>query len=170
LATKDLSLNIESHWIHTDSASIETLENYAAIWCVPASPYANTENVLNSIHYARSRDIPFLGTCGGYQHAALEFAKNSLGYAEADNAEINPATSMPLISGLACKLYDTKADVYLEANSRVSQEYRKFIIALQYRRTISVASVLTGSTYPCSTTAICGFQDLMPMETHGRWK
>jgi len=132
LAAKELSLNIESHWIHTDSASIETLENYAAIWCVPASPYANTENVLNSIHYARSRDIPFLGTCGGYQHAALEFAKNSLGYAEADNAEINPATSMPLISGLACKLYDTKADVYLEANSRVSKIYNRTAISEDY--------------------------------------
>jgi len=76
--------------------------------------------------------VPFLGTCGGYQHAALEFARYELNYSEAENAEINPQTTMPLISGLACKLYDEEARINLAKNSKIAQIYGSTSISEEY--------------------------------------
>lgn len=83
--------NVHCQWLHSNDIELEKLAMFSAIWCVPGSPYANMENVLNAIQYARFNDIPFLGTCGGYQHVALEYARNVLGFTEADNTEVNPA-------------------------------------------------------------------------------
>ena len=62
---------VEGVWMHTASLSNPEaqLREFNGIWCVPASPYANTASALDSIRYARERDVPFLGTCGGFQHA-----------------------------------------------------------------------------------------------------
>jgi len=98
LAATQIAQTVAVTWLHTNQLHAVPLHEFSALWCVPASPYENTENVLQTINYARKQDIPFLGTCGGYQHAALEFARNELGYANAENAEINPSTTMPIIS------------------------------------------------------------------------
>jgi CTP synthase (UTP-ammonia lyase) len=37
------------------------------------------EGALLAIRHARESAIPFLGTCGGFQHAVLEYARNVLG-------------------------------------------------------------------------------------------
>jgi len=56
------------------------------IWCVPGSPYANESAVIGAIRWARESGIPFLGTCGGFQHAVLEFARNVMGLSAAEHA------------------------------------------------------------------------------------
>ena len=45
---------------------------------------------LDAIQWARINSIPFLGTCGGFQHAVIEYARNVLHWNEADHAESNP--------------------------------------------------------------------------------
>ena len=79
------------------------------------------DGALNAIQYARESKTPFLGTCGGYQHAILEFTRNVLGYENADNAEVNPKTSMPLISALSCKLIEKTDTINICPNSKVSE-------------------------------------------------
>ncbi|MEM7193610.1 MAG: hypothetical protein AAF402_01580 [Pseudomonadota bacterium] len=131
-AANAMSMEIHYQWIHSQEVNLRSLEQFSGIWCVPASPYTNTENVLLAIHYARVNDRPFLGTCGGYQHAALEFARNALDYPEADNAEINPNCKMPLISGLSCRLYDQSADIFLAKGSRITDIYQSEKITEDY--------------------------------------
>src|SRR5204862_344720 len=82
----------------------ERLSPFDAIWCVPNSPYASMEGALCAIRFARESGRPFLGTCGGFQHTIIEYARNVLGFHEADHAESNPAAALPLISRLACFL------------------------------------------------------------------
>ena len=124
--------NISWDWIHTSEINLDQLSLYSAFWCVPASPYANMENALAAINYARVNNLPFLGTCGGYQHAALEFAKNALGFSEADNAEVNPEAQMPLIASLSCKLYDIKNSISLVPNSFAQSIYSKNEVDEEY--------------------------------------
>src|SRR5438094_296218 len=52
------------------------LAEFAAVWVVPASPYENAAGALGAIRFARETRRPFLGTCGGFQHAVIEFARN----------------------------------------------------------------------------------------------
>lgn len=132
LASKEISSTVEYQWLNSSTFKQDSLPEFDALWCVPASPYKNTNNVLLAIQFARENDIPYLGTCGGYQHAALEFAQNVLGYSDAGNVETNPDTSMPLISGLTCKLYDQKAQVDLIRESGIAAIYGTTTISEEY--------------------------------------
>lgn len=78
---------------------------------IHANPDANMEN-LAVIKFARINNIPFLGTCSGYQHAVLEYVINILGFCEADNAKGNPETEIQLISALFCKIYSNSRHVH----------------------------------------------------------
>jgi CTP synthase (UTP-ammonia lyase) len=120
--------NVEWSWISTaalDRAAYRTLAPYQAIWCVPGSPYTSEDGALRAIRYAREHDIPFLGTCGGCQHAILEYARNVLGLTNSQHAESNPSAKLPLISALSCSLVDTKATIKIDAKSRLYGIYGK---------------------------------------------
>jgi len=132
LASTELDLQVDYCWVNSDAVNFEELRKFDAIWCVPASPYKNMENVLGAIEIARTANIPFLGTCGGYQHAALEYARNALGYTEAENSEVNPAAELPLIASLSCKLYDEKASIVLDPSSKLVEVYKKSEITEEY--------------------------------------
>ena len=81
-AGDELGVEVRFTWRHTATLGLnpeQTLAATSGIWCVPASPYANTDAALAAIRFARESPRPFLGTCGGFQHALLEYARNVLG-------------------------------------------------------------------------------------------
>ncbi|QSQ22071.1 CTP synthase [Pyxidicoccus parkwayensis] len=126
LAGRALSVTPELTWLHTrqlDGASTDTLTALAGVWCVPGSPYENMDGALTAIRTAREQGIPFLGTCGGFQHALIEFARNVLGLRDADHAESNPDASMPLVGALSCSLVGMKGKVTLTAGSQAAKAY-----------------------------------------------
>ena len=55
------------------------------------------EGKMRAVEIARSRGIPYLGVCYGFQIAAVEFARNVLGLASANTTEIDPATPDPIV-------------------------------------------------------------------------
>ena len=77
-------------WIATDQLAhvgAAALDGAAGVWCAPGGPYRSLEGALEGIRWARERDIPFLGTCAGFQHGVIEFARHVLGHPEAAHAE-----------------------------------------------------------------------------------
>ncbi len=112
-------------WVGTASIrnAAQDLEAFDAVWCVPASPYENTKGALDAIRFARESGRPFLGTCDGFQHAVIEYARNVLGWQDADHAEDNPATAMPLIAPLACSLVEKTDAIRLVEGSRLRAAY-----------------------------------------------
>jgi CTP synthase (UTP-ammonia lyase) len=54
-----------------------------AIWGAPGSPFASADGMLRAIRYAREHDVPYLGTCAGFQYALIELTRNVLGVASA---------------------------------------------------------------------------------------
>lgn len=50
-----------------------------------------------AIGYAREHGIPFLGLCLGLQLSIIEFARNVIGWGDADSVELNAATTHPVI-------------------------------------------------------------------------
>lgn len=132
LAARGLSCNIRIEWISSERAPLFDLGRLAAIWCVPASPYANMENVPDTIGFAREEDVPFLGTCGGYQHAALEFARNGLGYNNAENGEVDPDARMPLLSSLACRSKGVSDRIHIQSDSIVAGIYNQTEISEEF--------------------------------------
>lgn len=106
---------IELYWLHSTSIPRPMdLAGFDGVWVVPGSPYADTRGVLAAIEAARTGCVPLLGTCGGFQHLILEFARNACGLAEAEHAEIRPEAPEPLIAALECSLLGEEAAVVVE--------------------------------------------------------
>ena len=135
LAAAHHGVSVEAKWIPTSQIQRpeDELAPYRGIWCVPASPYENTLGVLEAIRFARERQVPFLGTCGGFQHALMEYARNVLGMANIDHAELAPGSPHPLIAALTCSLVDEEAEVILEPESLMHKSYGTTRIREQYR-------------------------------------
>lgn len=125
-------LNADYDWIATtDIASAEDLVGYDAIWLVPASPYKNTEGALIAARYARENSIPFLGTCGGFQHAIIEYARNVLGWRDAAHAETDTEGRM-VIAPLSCSLVEKSDTIELRANTLIAKAYGRVSIEEGY--------------------------------------
>ncbi|MGA8154487.1 MAG: hypothetical protein WB952_26315 [Terriglobales bacterium] len=105
-AAVKLNLPVESQWLSTPSllepATQKLLESFDGIWAAPGSPYKSFDGMLKGIEFARRRDWPFLGTCGGFQYALIECARNVLGIKDADSAENNSGSKNIVIYPVAC--------------------------------------------------------------------
>ncbi|MEU4408106.1 hypothetical protein AB0F88_26610 [Streptosporangium sp. NPDC023963] len=117
-------LGVEVDWVPTLTVTgAETLAGYAGIWVIPGSPYASKEGVLLAIRLARESGIPYLGTCGGFQHALIEYARNVLGLPHADDVQYDPDAGTPLITALCCSLAGEEAPLLLGDGSRLASVY-----------------------------------------------
>jgi CTP synthase (UTP-ammonia lyase) len=115
---------VEAVWIPTESIGPEgELGGFDGLWCVPASPYVSMEGALAGIRFAREQAIPFLGTCGGFQHALIEYARGVLGLADADHAETSPDGGTLLVSRLSCSLVEERGEILLQPGSRAAELY-----------------------------------------------
>ncbi|MCS2164628.1 CTP synthase C-terminal region-related (seleno)protein [Scandinavium manionii] len=125
-------LTADYDWVATtDIKSADDLVGYDAIWLVPASPYQNAEGAFIAIRYARENSIPFLGTCGGFQHAILEYARNVLGWNDAAHAETDTEGRM-VIAPLACSLVEKSDTIELRANTLIAKAYGRLSIEEGY--------------------------------------
>jgi len=124
LVADSLGVSIEARWLTTDSIGDATaLRGMHGVWCVPGSPYKSLAGALLAIRHARTRGLPFLGTCGGFQHVVVEYARDVLGWADAEHAETTPDAARPVITLLACALVDTGETVHLVDGTRIALAY-----------------------------------------------
>uniref|UniRef100_A0AAQ4QCL5 CTP synthase n=1 Tax=Gasterosteus aculeatus aculeatus TaxID=481459 RepID=A0AAQ4QCL5_GASAC len=56
-----------------------------------------TEGKIHAINWARKQKKPFLGVCLGMQLAVCEFARNTLGWADANSTEFDPESKHPVV-------------------------------------------------------------------------
>ncbi|MGX6604219.1 CTP synthase C-terminal region-related (seleno)protein [Micromonosporaceae bacterium Da 78-11] len=145
-------LDLDAYWIPTPEAEDpDTLRGFAGIWLVPGSPYRSEAGAVTAARTARTTGIPFLGTCGGFQHAMLEFARNVCGMTGARHAEnAGDAEEEALITELACSLAGHEAAIGLTPGSRIEE-------LLGASRTIE--------RYHCSYGLAAGYLDLL--RAHG---
>lgn len=124
LAGEALGFEVRFEWIPTDEIrSVSRLSGFDGLWCVPASPYRSMDGALLAIRHAREGAVPFLGTCGGFQHAVVEYARNVLGWGDADHAETAPDAARAVIAPLACALIETMGPVRLFPGTRIAAAY-----------------------------------------------
>jgi CTP synthase (UTP-ammonia lyase) len=110
-------------WIPTEAiagAPPGRLARYTALLVSPGSPYRAMEGALAAIRHARERQVPILGTCGGFQHMVLEFARNVLGVADAEHEETAPGAPHRVVTALACSLAGQDHPVRHRPGSRVA--------------------------------------------------
>ena len=67
--------------------------------------------------------MPLLGTCGGFQHVVLEYARNLIGFRDAQHAEYDPYASTLFITPLSCSLAGQTMSVRLRDDTMASKAY-----------------------------------------------
>ncbi|MGN6527898.1 MAG: CTP synthase C-terminal region-related (seleno)protein [Burkholderiaceae bacterium] len=121
-AAHDLDLAVD--WLATDAVGDgRALARFDGLWCAPGSPYRSEDGALRAIAHARTTATPFLGTCGGFQHALLEFARAVLGWDDATHAESEPGVGRAVIAPLECALVEASGFARLAPGSRIAKAY-----------------------------------------------
>lgn len=109
---------LDAYWLHSSSIDEHTdLSGFDGIWVIPGSPYDNVDGVLHSVRVARTARIPFLGTCGGFQHMLLEFARNACGLGAVAHGETDPDADELLMIPLECSLLGEEAGIDVVAGT-----------------------------------------------------
>lgn len=130
-----LDTNIDIQWLPTESLENDVesvISKFDGLWCAPGSPYNSMEGALNAIKFARENNYPFIGTCGGFQHVILEYARNVLNFKDAQHAEYDPYASKLFISALTCSLVGKKLKICIDKNSKTYRFYNKTEIEEHY--------------------------------------
>ena len=113
---------VELYWVHSTAVREPAdVAGFDGIWVIPGSPYESTEGVLTAVRTARQAGIPFLGTCGGFQHFLLEFARDVCGLGAVANAEESPSAPEQLIVPLACSLLGEEATIVIAPGTRAAE-------------------------------------------------
>jgi len=125
-AAAALDLTVDSTWVGTEEfkqGSGSQLADAHGIFIAPGSPYKSLNGALAAIRFARERMRPLLGTCAGFQHVILEYARHVLGFEDAEHAEYNPNASRLFISKLECSLVGRTLPIRLRTGSLAAKVY-----------------------------------------------
>lgn len=135
-AAEQLSISVEVRWLPTPSLcepdGAERLEECQALLIAPGSPYKNMEGALKAIKFGRESGRPTLGTCGGFQHIVIEYARNVLNFKDAEHAEYNPEASRLFINRLKCSLAGQTLSIEVKQDSRAFRCYQNDRVKEQY--------------------------------------
>jgi CTP synthase len=89
-------INVHSEFITHDNVS-EKLAGLDGLLVAPGFGHRGVEGKIVAVKYARENKLPFFGICLGMQMAAIEFARNVLGFKDAHSTEMDPDTKEPVI-------------------------------------------------------------------------
>ena len=97
--------HVDIHWVESEDITPETADKiFAGIdgIIVPGGfGDRGIDGMIEAARYAREHDIPYFGICLGMQIAVIEFARNVLGYADANSNEFDEHSAHKVIDFMA---------------------------------------------------------------------
>jgi CTP synthase (UTP-ammonia lyase) len=130
-----LKADLETGWVGTDQVDDALFEQVDGVLFAPGGPYKDVDRALAAIRYAREHGVPALGTCAGFQHMIIEYARNVLGVATAKHAEYEPVpadAADAFITPLVCSLAGRSMSLTFDPESRVASAYGSTSATEQY--------------------------------------
>jgi len=114
---------VEMRWVasddcETDAGAAAALGDVHAVLIPGGFGIRGIEGKIGAVRFARHRGLPVLGLCLGLQCIVIEAAR-SVGLAEANSAEFDPATPDPVISTMADQLDAVAGDADLGGTMRL---------------------------------------------------
>ena len=126
-----------------------------------------TEGMILAAQYAREQGIPYLGICLGMQMAIVSFARDVLGYTDANSSELNPGTTHPVIDLMPdqkgvenlggtlrlgawpCVLNPASKAAQLYGSGEISERHRhRYEVNNDYRSALTAAGMLLSGISP----------------------
>jgi CTP synthase (UTP-ammonia lyase) len=141
-AAAAVGVSADIRWLATpalEEMADAELATFDGLLGAPGSPYRSLDGALEGIRYARVNGLPYLGTCGGFQHAVLEYVRGALGVANARHGEYEPDAPDPLIAPLSCSVAGRTLEVELDRDSRVGAAYANDRASEEFRCSYGIA-------------------------------
>ena len=93
---------VDINWIETEDyetspAEVGQLDEFDGVLIPGGFGRRGAEGKLKAIEYCRTKDIPLLGICYGFQLSIVELSRNVLGLEAAHSTECDPSTPHPVI-------------------------------------------------------------------------
>lgn len=165
----------EIEWLNSeeyekDTERVAELRDFDGVLIPGGFGSRGIEGKIKAIEFCRKNNIPYLGLCYGMQCAVIEYARNVLGWNDANTTEINPSTTKPVIHVMEgqeenieqgkyggtmrlgaydCRLADgTKSRVHY-GSEVVSERHRhRYEFNNQYRRELEASGLVIAGVNP----------------------
>lgn len=167
---------VKLRWIHSESyhsdEMLEQLQGLQGILVAPGFGDRGFEGKLRAVRYAREEGIPFLGICLGMQAAVIEYARNVLGFEDANSTEMDPDTSHPVIDlmdeqksvtekggtmrlgAYDCELTEESKAYHVYKRKKISERHRhRFELNNNFLEQLESAGMKASGTNPASGLA-----------------
>ena len=95
-ASAHSGIGIEIEWVDSEDKHMD-LTKFDGILVPQGWGKRGIEGKIKAIKYARENNIPYLGLCFGMQMAVIEFARDVLGFDDANTEEAEDGTKHPVI-------------------------------------------------------------------------
>lgn len=105
-AAESLSVDAGVQWIFTRELTnqnvAKVLGEFHGLIVAPGSPYESFDGALAAIEFGRTGLRPYYGSCAGFQHALIEYARNVMGLADAHSAEYGTDSKNIVVVPVSC--------------------------------------------------------------------
>ena len=145
------NVHVNLKWINTekiiDGEELNHLGDISGILVPGGFGERGIEGKLRTIKFARENKIPFFGICLGLQCAVIEFARNVIGWKDANSLEFNKKTSYPVIAFMEDQLKVTQKGgtmrlgsykCVLKKNTKAYHAYKESEIEERHRHRFEV--------------------------------
>lgn len=175
---------VKIRWIHseqlTESSVARKCKDLDGILVAPGFGERGFEGKIATVQYARENNIPFLGICFGMQAAVIEFARNVIGWKDANSTEINDAVEHKVIDLMEeqKKIQNMGGTMRLGANactlregSKVHEIYKRTEISERHRHRYEFNSAYisdfeSNGMIPVGTNPISGLVEIVEIPAH----
>lgn len=138
-------VKVKLHYINSEKLTQENVQEQlgkmSAVMVAPGFGNRGIDGKLVAVRYARENNVPFFGICLGMQCAVIEFARNVIGWADANSSEMaqTPHAVIDLmaeqknITAMGGTMRLGGYPCQLEKNSRVAKAYGSLNIVERHR-------------------------------------
>ncbi|MEO8229018.1 MAG: CTP synthase [Chloroflexota bacterium] len=164
-------VDVRIRWVNSETLTPETtaaaLDGVAGVLVPGGFGHRGIEGKVLAAHYARERQIPYLGLCLGLQCAVIEFARDVLGTSDANSTEFDQFTENKVIDFMPDQreledkggtmrlgLYAAKLTPGSKAAAAYGQEViyerhrHRFEVNNRYRQTLEAAGMTLSGQSP----------------------
>ncbi len=125
------------------------------------------EGMIDTVQYARSNNIPYLGLCLGMQVMVIDWARHILGWEGANSSELDPETPYPVIhimpeqaavtdkggtmrlGGYPCHPQENTLTSFAYGREEIQERHRhRFEVNNRYRESLEESGMIMGGLSP----------------------
>ena len=191
----DQEVNIR--WVHSEDIEKYGPENYLndvrGIVVPGGFGPRGVEGMIDTVGYARTHNIPYLGLCLGLQVMVIEWARNVLGLAGANSSELDPNTPHPVIhimpeqrsvtdlggtmrlGGYPCRPQKGSRTQRAYGNEEIQERHRhRFEVNNSYREGLEQSGLIVGGLSPdgklVETAEVKGHNFMVGVQFHPEFR